>query len=255
MKRLLSLAILLGVVQLLFGVAAAWIFRKVDLRFHVLLGFFVIPAFQAGILLWVTRDPALHPLRSAPAVFRNGRAAAVAIGDATVLAIVLTQFRTLAPFVFGIHALIAAGLLFFVRTSLPRAQRWVLLLTAAGLALYGVAGFQDWIALLPTLVGRFPTVLRWIAVYVPLFAITVAVLLRAASAMQAQSNVAAGWIEVSIALLFVAAGVVGSNIFFRPLLVEPWRTVQQMLAYTSVTAVILSAIAVSSLPSGAPDAS
>ncbi len=244
MKKYLSLTLLLGAVHFVVGWAVALgVFRDVDLRFRPLLGFLLIPPFQAAILMWVRRDPAGRPLLSAPGALRNRAAIALLCIDLAILTLLLTRFPAAAPFVFGAHALIAAGALLLLLRSVEPRNRWVLVLTAAGLALYGISGFWDWLALLPGLLGRSSTILRWAAAYGSLFIVTILVLLRAASSLGQRSLAAAGWIEISIGLLLLAALVLTCSVFFRPYLIEPWKTLQRVLAYTSVTAILVSALA------------
>ena len=237
MKRFLGLALLLGLVQLVVGLAVnAGIYHQVDLRFQWLIALAIVPPFQTAILMWVRRDPAARNVLAAPRAFRDRTVLIVADIDLAVLALVLVAFPQFARVAFGLHAIVAAVL---VAWLLPRrAATW---LTAAGLALYALTGFWDWLAVAPDLLGGSAKVLRWAAIYVPLFAIAIVVLLWLASTLSPR---AAGWIEIAIALLLLASVIVAANIYHRPFLVEPWKTLERVLAWCSVTSIVIAAVSV-----------
>lgn len=242
MRKLLALALLLGTIQLVAGSAfAIVVFRDVDLRFQNLLRLALIPLVQAFVLLWIARDPALRVLGSLPRTLRHWSTWAILATDAAVLAYAL--HAGVRPIVFAAHALVAATatIVAIVRVR-DRRIAVTLGIVAAGLLLYAATGVRDWLALLPELLGRPARVLRWIAVYVPLFVVTLLILLRAAFVVEQRSRPAAGWIELSVALLGTAAIIVGGNIFFRPFLVEPWATAQAVVAYSSVTALLAGSV-------------
>lgn len=248
MKKFLALTLLLGLVQLIISAAImVGVFRQVDLRFNVLLRLMLLPPFQAAFLLWATRDPAAGAALSARHVFRHRLATVLCCADMAILALVLMRIPGAVPVVFGAHALTAAALFLSAVKSVEPGDRWVILLTATGLALFGLSGFWNWLALLPSLVGDSARVLRWAMIYGPLFGAAVAVLLRATSALRSKSVIAAGWIEISIALLLFAALIIVSNVFFHPYLAEPWKTLEHILAYSSITAMMLAVVALTSI--------
>jgi hypothetical protein len=253
MRRLIAIALLLAVVQLVVGAAVgAGLFRKVDLRFNAFLALALIPAFQAGVFMWVTRDPAARTMAAAFAVFGNRLAVAIVLADLLILALTLILAPGMFRLVSGAHALAGAAALFFTamrRGNQARNRTWVVL-TATGLLLYGVSGFWNWLALLPDLFGDSAKVLRWAAAYGPLFIIALAVLLLTARALEPRSLPAAGWMEIAVALLLVGAIVIVSNIFLHPFLTRPWRIVESALAWASVTSMILAAVSASTARTG-----
>ena len=246
MRRLIAVALLLAVVQLVVGAGvSAGLFRKVDLRFNAFLALALIPAFQAGVLMWVTRDPATRMMAAAFDVFGNRIAVAIVLADLLILALTLMLAPQMFRIVSGAHALVAAVALFFTAARMT----WVAL-TATGLALYGVSGFWNWLALIPDLFGDSAKVLRWAAAYGPLFIVAIAVLLATARALEWRSRSAAGWLEIAVALLLIAAVVIASNVFLHPFLTQPWRIVEGALAWTSVTSMILAAVSASTARPG-----
>jgi hypothetical protein len=255
MTKFLRLALLLGIVQLVVGGAvAALVFKRVDLRFTAFLSLVLIPVFQAAVLLWVNRDPATRPLFSAPRILRNPLALTLLCADAAILVLVITRMPHLQKSIFSAHAVLAATFLVALASRVARRLRAPLILIGTGLLLYAATAVWDWLALLPDMLGRSATVLRWAAVYAPLFCLAIGVLLWCAAALARQSLAAAGWLEIATALLLLSALIVVSNVFFHPFLVEPWKTIRAVTSYASVTAMLLAAIT-AALPARASDAS
>jgi hypothetical protein len=243
MKAYLRLTLLLALVFLVVGnLVAIGVFRDVDARFRSLIAFALIPALQAAVVLWVRRDPASRAMIAAPRALRDPLLLAVFLLDAGIVTVLLLRFRETLAVAFGIHAIVACVVVLMLLPGASRRDRWIVGLVAMALAAYGLSAFWNWLALLPFLFGRKAKILRWAAAYVPLFVLTILALLRFASAVASRSLRASGWVEWSIAMLLVSAVVVGSNVFFRPFLIEPWSTIEHVLAYGSVTALVIAAL-------------
>jgi hypothetical protein len=248
MSRFLRLALLLSLVYALAGSAIAiGLFRDADLRYRSLAAIFLVPAFQSLILLWVRRDPAGQSMWAALRSLRVAPMAAVFVFDFTLIGICLARAprSSVVVVLFGVHAFAAAALMAWASRAVARRQQWMLLLLALGLVLYGLSAFWDWLALLPALLGKSAKVLRWAAVYVPLFVAALCALLVAAKAIKRYHR-ASGWLELAAAALLVSASVIASNVFFRPYLIPPWTTIERICSYGTVTAMMLAALALRS---------
>lgn len=245
MRKLLGLTLILGIVQAVAGAAVSlWILRKVDLRFQAFLALAVIPLFQAVILLWVRRDAACRPMLEALRSLRRPGVLTLFVADVALLAVALMLSPELARGIFAAHALIAAIALLMAMRFVPGPRQWLVALAAVGLAAYGVSFLANWVALVPSLVHDGRTIVRWSTAYIPLFVIAVLVMLAASWALERRVTRAAGWLDIGTALFVVAAIVVGSNIFFHPSLTPAWRVVHRVLAYTTVTSMLLGAVTV-----------
>lgn len=250
MKRFLGYAAVLGLVQFVVASAVAIVlFRDVDLRFHVLLQFLLIPFVQSAVLCAARPDPTRAGIvEMLVAVARDRLLGAILMIDVALFATLTLGglFDRLGGFLNALRLALAAAALIYATAHGPwtRNDRARVVALAAGLALTASAFVTGWLAALPERLPLSSKIVAWMAAYVPLFTLLVIVALLAIPAIERYWRVAGRLIDTSVLLAVVAAIVVVCNIFWRPFLVAPWDRVVDVLLYFSITASLLAAVGV-----------
>lgn len=242
MRRYLRFALLLAIANLLAQTLFVALFRHVDLRFPSVFELILIPALQAVVLVWLAPDQS--PV-SAYAVLRE-MAANRFLFPVAALDLALLAYSSVkhVEWLRAVHGFAAAALVVAVATQLrriPKDFRWMLLF-AAGIALFALSSVWNWIAFLPAVLGRGHTVLRWLAAYIPLYVAAILALLHTVRVLEQRSRTAALLLDSAVAAALVAAVIVAGNIYFRPYLIEPWRSIESALSWLVVTAIVLASV-------------
>ncbi len=220
MKRFFLLWLMLLAIETVVAAAISiLILRSVDARFEPFLTGLIAPAVQAVLLLWFfprLRDrefvtPAAA-IRSRPVA----AAAAVLLGAAAVLT-TLDVMRVAPPRLFDIArgAAAAAGAVAFFIAGWRRTR--------------GAFAAGAMLVILALLTGRAETIsshvlpsqpmsIRWLAFGLVSAAVVLVLLFRAVSALRGSSPHAATWLEWALAPAMLAALIVVSNFYSRPLL-------------------------------------
>lgn len=229
------------------AISLGW-FRHADLRFETFAANHIVPALQAAVLGWWTSRPS----------WRRGRPhLRSALAD------------PLAPVVLGLEAAVLVAALLFRRHPMigiavgsPVLTAWVgtkLLVTAAAfllvaragaswrigmaalvLAALGAQAFWPWSqALVQAALPRVPTVLRWLAIDVPLFGVILLVVLTASDRLAGAPR---AWVHAALASFTVAALITVVSFFLRPYFVEPWGALVRLAISLSSAAMLVGAL-------------
>lgn len=247
MTRLLGYGLLLGVVQFLVGATISiFVFRDVDLRFHVFLQLLAIPLLQAAVVCIAAPDSARLALREAGAALLRNRLLTVVLAvDIVLLAAVFAITGWPASASAAVRSLVAAILLATVALRRPLRLRDRVAIALAAVMLLAVASafaFR-WLPLLGAAIPHPSVLVRWVGAYVPLFCGAVIITMIATRSLENVSKLAARLLDAAGFLAISLAVVVLGNLFWRPFLVDPWRDIARALIHLIITAAILGGVA------------
>jgi len=240
MKRLLTLWMtLFAAFWFTRTVTSALLVQEVARDFRSLFQLVTIPVLQTLVVGWLTRPPGrvplLPPLR--PVVRHPGLAAVLAL-DLVAAALSWRDFAVLAAWA-GLKLVVAGALA--ARIGLRRERRgnaWIaalagLLLACGPLIAVGVpryvAGY-----LLP----EQPALARWLAVYAPLAALAVGLILQVQRTFGEERATAVRWLDAALGLGLLAGIAAVLGLFARPYLAGPWGFAAALCAALAGTALL-----------------
>jgi len=244
---------LLGAFWVVRTLVSAATFGRVDQGYGDLVQLVLVPAGQAVLLWWVTREARPTPRQVLRALITPWLAAFFA-WDTAIAA--LGWLLPESPFftllggwnLAGLHnALqgVAAGAvvgLSAVRGRWTLGERTWLALFALWLPAAGLSFLIPWLGGLPErLLLALPAALAWPAVYGALYVLSVGLVLRVQLIWRERAAAPAWLLDLAVALSLVATAIVVLNLARHPYLAEPWDPIAHLGAYWAMTALFLGA--------------
>jgi len=244
---------LLGAFWAVKTLVSAATFGRVDPGYGDLVQLVLVPAGQAAVLWWVTREARTTPRQVLRALFTPWLAVFFA-WDTAVAA--LGWLLPESPFftlqggwnLAGLHNTlqgVAAGAVVALSAVrhrwTPRERIW-LALFALWLSAAGLSFLIPWLGGLPErLLPALPAALAWPAGYGALYVLSVGLVLRVQLIWRDRAAAPAWLLDLAVALSLVAAAIVVLNLARHPYLAEPWSPLAHLGAYWAMTALFLGA--------------
>jgi hypothetical protein len=255
-KRFLGIFLLFFAVGFLAREAVSLgIFRHLDVRYVAFVELLCIPAFQAAVLVLLSRRRG-RPARTFASNLAR-RPALLAILAAEVLVVALGWLPPGRPILalgapksapaiavaVAVTALAAAAALL---AALPRLRRGraALVLLALSLAVWAADAFTGFLAHAPArLFPRMHVLVRLVTVLGGMLAVALALMLGAASVARARRSSSAFLFEAAAAFTFVSALIVVLSFYNHPWLDQPWLSIEKSGSYLALTSVLLGSVA------------
>jgi hypothetical protein len=244
---------LLGALWTARTVIAAATFGRVEQRYDDLVQLVLVPAGQAAVLWWVTRE-SRTTVRQALRALLTPWLAVFFAWDAAVAA--LGWLLPESPFftllggwnLAGLHNALqglaggAVVALSAVRGRWTSRERIWLALFALWLPAAGLSFLIPWLDGLPErLLPALPAALAWPAVYGALYVLSVGLILRIQLIWRARAAAPAWLLDLAVAFSLVSAALAVLNLARHPYLADPWSSLAHLGAYFAMTALFLGA--------------